>query len=153
ETAAAYIAHQYHEFGLKPPAGKSYLQAFPVTTEARLGSQNRFAFTENGRTTTLRSEHDFIPLSFSSSGKFRGAVVFAGYGITAPESHYDDYAGIDVKDKIVLVLRHEPQENDEHSVFNGKALTVHAQFAEKASNAKMHGAIGMILIEDRPHHP
>ena len=77
-----------------------------------------------------------------------GAIVFAGYGITAPEYHYDDYANIDVKGKIVLILRHEPQESDEHSVFAGKAFTQHAQFASKASNAKMHGAAGVILVND-----
>src|SRR5213078_2563279 len=66
---------------------------------------------------------------------------------------YDDYAGIDVKGKIVLILRHEPQEADEKSVFYGKAFTQHAQFAAKASNAKMHGAAGVILVNDVPNHP
>ena len=79
-------------------------------------------------------------------------MVFAGYGITAPEYDYDDYAGLDVKDKIVLILRHEPQEFDEKSVFAGKVYTEHAQFASKASNAKMHGARGVILINDRANH-
>ena len=49
-------------------------------------------------------------------------MVFAGYGITAPEYHYDDYAGIDVKGKVVLVLRHEPQEYDENSVFRRQGI-------------------------------
>ena len=80
-------------------------------------------------------------------------MVFAGYGITAPEYHYDDYAGLDVKGKIVLVLRHEPQESDAKSVFEGKTLTQHAQFAAKATNAKMHGAAGVILVADRANHP
>jgi hypothetical protein len=79
--------------------------------------------------------------------------VFAGYGITAPEYHYDDYADLDVKGKIVIILRHEPQEADEKSVFTGKTLTVHAQFTSKASNAKMHGASGVILVNDVPNHP
>ena len=69
-------------------------------------------------------------------------MVFAGYGITAPEYNYDDYAGIDVKGKIVLILRHEPQEFDEKSVFAGKVYTEHAQFFSKAANAKNHGARG-----------
>ena len=59
--------------------------------------------------------------------------------------------GIDVKGKIVLVLRHEPQENDEQRVFAGR-LTQHAQFAAKATNAKMHGAAGVILINDIAAH-
>jgi len=153
ETAAAYLAGKYREFGLKPADGKSYLQSFPVTTDARLGPRNRFAFTENGHSTALQTTRDFVPISFSSTGRFSGTVVFAGYGITAPEYRYDDYAGLDVKGKIVLVLRHEPQENDEKSVFNGKALTQHSLFVNKAANAKMHGAVAMIVIDDRANHP
>ena len=137
--------------GIKP-AGKSYLQAFPVTTDAALGKGNKFQFTDNGRTTALRTD-EFVPFNFSETGAVNGAVVFAGYGITAPEYSYDDYAGIDVKGKIVLVLRHEPQENDARSVFEGKTLTQHAQFASKATNAKLHGAAGVILVADRANHP
>ncbi|MBV9743480.1 MAG: M28 family peptidase, partial [Acidobacteriia bacterium] len=75
-----------------------------------------------------------------------------GYGISAPEYNYDDYAGIDVKGKVVLMLRHEPQEFDEKSVFAGKSYTRHTQFASKVSNAKNHGAIGVILVNDRAAH-
>ena len=153
ETAAKFLAGKYREFGIKPTAGNSYLQAFPVTTDARLGPHNRFTFADNGRSTSLQSTRDFVPLYFSSVGKFSGSVVFAGYGITAPQYHYDDYANLDVKGKIVIVLRHEPQENDEKSVFAGKELTPYAAFASKASNAKAHGAVAMILIEDHANHP
>src|ERR1035441_7264602 len=86
-------------------------------------------------------------------GRMAGSVVFAGYGITAPEYSYDDYAGLDVKGKVVLVLRHEPQESDPKSVFEGKTLTQHAQFAAKALNDKLHGAAGVILVTDRANHP
>jgi Peptidase family M28/PDZ domain/PA domain len=153
ETAAAFLVQQYREFGVKPANGKNYLQGFQVTTDAKLGPRNHFIFTENGHPTGLKEARDFIPFSFSSNGKFSGTVVFAGYGISAPEFHYDDYTGVDVKGKVVLVLRHEPQENDEKSVFNGKSFTVHAQFVNKAANAKMHGAAAVILIDDRANHP
>lgn len=152
ETAARFLAGKYREFGIKPAAGESYLQSFPVTTDAQLGPGNRFGFTEGGRSTTIGSR-DFVPFSFSSIGKFSGAVVFAGYGITAPEYHYDDYSGIDAKGSIVLVLRHEPQENDPKSVFAGTELTSHAAFTNKAANAKMHGAVAMVLIDDAANHP
>src|SRR5882724_3764727 len=112
EKAAAYIARQFKTDGLQPFDGKSYLQAFPVTTNAQLGPGNRFEYTENGHATALKFEQDFIPFNFSSRAKVSGNVVFVGYGITAREYNYDDYAGIDVKDKIALVLRHEPQEFD-----------------------------------------
>ena len=152
ETAALFLAERYREFGIRPADGANYLQSFPVTTDAQLGPANRFAFTEGGRDIAI-PVRDFLPFSFSSTGKFSGTVVFAGYGITAPEYHYDDYAGIDVSGKIVLVLRHEPQENDATSVFAGKELTSHAAFTNKAANAKMHGAIAMILIDDAANHP
>jgi Zn-dependent M28 family amino/carboxypeptidase len=152
EKAAKWIEARFREFGLKP-AGKSYLQPFPVTTEAALGKSNELRITENGRKTTLKCPGDFVPFNFSSSGKVLGGVVFAGYGISAPEYRYDDYEGLDVKGKIVVVLRHEPQEGDDKSVFEGKILTRHAQFANKAANARMHGAAAVILVNDRANHP
>ena len=82
-----------------------------------------------------------------------GPVVFAGYGISAPELGYDDYAGIDAKGKIVLIFNHEPQENDANSVFNGTGNTRYTNATYKALNAQRHGAIG-ILAMTRPnnHH-
>jgi len=152
EKAGAFIAGKFREFGLQPADGKSFYQAFPVTTDARLGKANRFHFSESGRTTILHFPEDFVPLNFSSAGRLAGPVVFVGYGITAPEYNYDDYQGVDVKGRIVLMWRHEPQEFDEKSVFAGKAYTEHAQFSSKASNAKNHGAAGVILINDRTNH-
>src|ERR1700686_2634577 len=61
EKAAAYIAKQFKSDGLQPGDGKSYLQAFPVTTSAKLGPSNRFEYTTNGKTTTLKFEDEFIP--------------------------------------------------------------------------------------------
>jgi aminopeptidase YwaD len=152
EKAAAYIAKQFKADGLQPLDGKSYLQAFPVTTNAKLGDHNRFEYSEGGKTTRLKFEEDFIPFNFSSSAKVTGNVVFAGYGITAREYNYDDYAGLDAKNKLVLILRHEPQEFDEKSVFAGKVYTEHSQFFSKVVNAKNHGARGVILINDRANH-
>ena len=152
EKAADFIGGKFREFGLKPADGRSFYQSFSVVVGATLGKDNRFQFTQDGRPATLRCPEDFVPLNISSSGKLAGAVVFAGYGITAPEYHYDDYAGLDAKGKIVVVLRHEPQENDEHSVFAGKNFTMHATFASKAANAKAHEAAGLILISDTAAH-
>ena len=152
EKAAAFISAKFREFGLQPLNGKSFYQPFPAVTAAKLGSANRFRFTAAGHTTALACPQDFVPLYFSSAAKLSGGVVFAGYGITAADLHYDDYAGLDVKGKLVLILRHEPQEADEHSPFDGAKLTGHSLFTSKASNAKMHGAAGVILINDAPNH-
>jgi len=146
ETAGHYIAKKFQSFGLKPVNGSMY-QPFQVTTSAELGTKNQLA-VRNGIRTAMKFQDDFIPLNFSSSGHAAGQVVFAGYGITAPEYNYDDYAGLDVKDKIVLIFRREPQEYDEKSVFAGKNYTRHSQFDSKAINARMHGAKGVILLTD-----
>lgn len=152
EKASQYIEKQFRAFRLAPVGG-SYLQEFPVTTNARIGPKNSFEFVDEGKTHRLKAGEQFTPFNFSSSGAISGTMVFAGYGITAKEYNYDDYAGIDAKGKIVLLLRHEPQEMDDKSVFAGKALTSHSEFANKAINAKLHGAIGVILINDAPNHP
>jgi hypothetical protein len=152
EKAADYIAHEFRAIGLAPVDGKSYFQAFPVTTNAKLGRDNHFEYTEGGKTVHLKSGEDFLPFNFSSRGKVAARAVFVGYGITAPEYNYDDYQGVDVKGKLVVILRHEPQEFDEHSVFDGKVYTEHAQFSSKATNAKIHGARGVILVNDTFNH-
>jgi len=131
--AADYIARRFRAFGLRPGGeGRSFLQHFMMTVGAKLGTGNALAYKLNETPKRLVLQEDFIPLSFSENVELRSAVVFVGYGITAPEYHYDDYRGIDAKGKIVLVLRHEPQENDEKSIFAGKQLTTHAEIVNKA---------------------
>jgi hypothetical protein len=127
ETAAHFIADKFASAGLKPQ-----LLEFPVVVGAHLGPGNHLGSYEEGR--------DFVPFSFSASGHLDAQVVFAGYGVTDNDKHYDDYSGIDVTGKIVLMFRHEPNES---STFSD-----HATFAAKAVNAKMHGAKGVILVND-----
>ncbi len=153
EKAAAFIRDQFRSMNLRPLSGDSYYQDFEVTTSARLGPRNQLTYANGHEKQTLKSQQDFVPLNLSTAGKISGEVVFAGYGITAPEYNYDDYAGLDVKDKIVLVLRHEPQEFDDKSVFDGKVYTAHAQTFSKAVNAKMHGAKAVLLVNDAAAHP
>jgi hypothetical protein len=153
EKAAAFIRDQFHSLNLQPLSGTSYYQDFEVTTSAKLGAHNQISFWSGHDRRPLRFEQDFVPLNLSSAGAATGELVFAGFGITAPEYNYDDYAGLDVKDKIVLVLRHEPQEFDEKSVFDGKVYTAHAQIFSKAANAKMHGAKAVLLVNDVAAHP
>jgi Zn-dependent M28 family amino/carboxypeptidase len=153
EKAAVFIRDQFRSMNLKPLSGESYYQDFEVTTSARLGTQNQVNYTLSRQKKTLKFQQDFVPLNVSSAGKVSGEVVFAGYGITAPEYNYDDYAGLDAKDKIVVVLRHEPQEFDDKSVFEGKVYTAHSQIFSKAANAKMHGAKALLMVNDVAAHP
>lgn len=154
EKAAQFIAGRFKALGIPPAAGKSYYQRFLVTTNAKLGAGNHLAYSTNGaKKTQAVLGQDFQPFNFSGNGKISAPVVFAGYGITAPEYDYDDYAGLDAKGKVVVVLRHEPQEFDEKSRFAGKVYTTHAQMQNKAVNAKFHGAVAVIFVNDVSNHP
>lgn len=153
EKAARFLAGEFRKAGIPPaPGARDYFQRFAVTTNARMGSRNALSVTTPEGTQRLKAGADFQPFNFSATGRVRGEVVFAGYGITAPEYNYDDYAGLDVKGKVVLVVRHEPQEFDDKSVFAGKGYTRHAQLDSKAVNAKMHGAAGVLFVNDVPNH-
>lgn len=154
DRAARWIASQFRRLGIGPaPGQRDYFQRFQVTVGAKIGRDNRLAETEaGGKPRSLVPGQDFQPMNFSASGRASGEVVFAGYGITAPEYGYDDYAGADVKGKIVLILRHEPQEFDEKSPFAGRAFTSHAQVQNKAVNAKFHGAAAVLFVNDLPNH-
>jgi hypothetical protein len=148
EIAADYIAEQFRLAGLTPKGENgTYFQPFEVTTGAQLGPKNELAIAG----AALKINDDFVPIMISNTAEFEGPLVFAGYGISAPELDYDDYASIDVKDKIVVVLRHEPQEASAQSKFDGTNYTRHAPFVAKAINARLHGARGIVFLSDPLH--
>jgi hypothetical protein len=124
-----------------------YAQPFNVITGARLKSDNYFLVETASSKTNLKINQDFVPFSFSSSGQVDAPLVFVGYGATADEFHYDDYAGVDVKDKIIVALRYEPSGFAEKS--GNRGLTQHAQLATKATNARNHGAKALIIVNGR----
>ena len=152
EKAATYIAAEFKKYGLEPAFAGSYYQSFTVTVGAVMGKGNSAAATLSTGTKPLALNRDFVPLNFSESGTASLPLVFAGYGITAEEHKFDEYTHLDVKDKAVIVLRHEPQENDESSAFAGKELTAYSQVVNKAINARNHGARAMILVNDPAPH-
>ncbi|HEY6967848.1 MAG TPA: M28 family peptidase [Candidatus Angelobacter sp.] len=141
--AARLIEQRFKSLGLEPAGTHSYFQPFTVVTGARLKDGNRF---EAGKT-TLKLNQDFVPFSFSASGIASGPVVFAGYGASAPEFAYDDYDGVDVKDKIVVLLRYEPPGFASKS--GNAGMTQHAQLITKAINAKNHGAKAVVLLNGK----
>ncbi len=138
------IVQRYKKLGLQSAGTNGYLQPFTVITGAQLKGNNQLTVVEKDKKTHLKINEDYVPFSFSSSGAATAPVVFAGYGITASEFHYDDYAGLDVKDKIVLVLRYEPVN------FGGKTgMTIHSQLFSKAINARNHGAKAVVLLNGK----
>src|SRR5208283_4020087 len=141
------IEKRYKSLGLEPAGTNSYLQPFTVITGAQLKGKNSFAVLTGDRKVELKAKQDFVPFSFSASGSAHGPLVFAGYGISADEFHYDDYAGIDVKDKIVVVLRYEPPSFGEKG--GNQGMTQHSQLVTKAINARNHGAKAMVLVNGK----
>src|ERR1700686_1248687 len=131
--AATLIEQRFRALGLQPAGKNFYLQPFTVITGAKLKENNRLEILNGAAKKELKLNQDFVPFSFSSSGEISGAVVFAGYGASATEFGYDDYAHLDVKDKIVVVLRYEPAGFSAKSAHGG--LTEHAQLITKAINA------------------
>ena len=150
DRAAEYIAAEFKRAGLKPLQG-SYFNNFNLST-IRLGNENALAVTTGGREVTYTIKQDFMPFDMTASKMVTAPVVFAGYGITAPEYGYDDYADLDVKNKIVLVLRHEPGEKDPASPFTGEKETTHSQTSTKVQNAIDHGAAGLLIVTDPANH-
>ena len=141
------LAERYKSVGLEPAGQKGFLEAFTVTTGAKLKGKNHLMVQNGESKMEVKLDQDYVPFSFSSSGEASGPLVFAGYGATAEEFGYDDYAGIDVKDKIAVVLRYEPSGFAAKS--GNQGLTTHAQFITKAINARNHGAKGLILANGK----
>ena len=145
-AARDYIAAEFAKYGLLPGGdGNSYQQSLEVAVGVKVKAPIRLALGEGP---ALKLDEDWLPLGLSSSGLVEGEAVFAGYGITAKEYGYDDYAGIDAKGKVVIVLRYEPPPKNNRSPFRKSPdFSTHAALRTKANNARDHGAIGMILVD------
>ncbi len=155
KMAADFIARRWHELGLKTDLfdGKPFQEFY-------LPGGTAFATPENNKLTILKPSGEkvelsltkqFQPQSIGSNGEFNGALVFAGYGITASQENlnYDDFAGMDVRGKVVIVIRKEPQLNDPNSPFDGTRPSQHALFTTKQINAARHGVAAMLFINDQ----
>jgi Zn-dependent M28 family amino/carboxypeptidase len=123
------------------------LQPFTLVTGAKIAGSNYLREHLGGNAKDLHLNDDFVPFSFSSSGEVSAPVVFAGYGASADEFGYDDYAGIDVQGKIAVVLRYEPPGFAAKSGNHG--LTRHAAMIAKAINARNHGAKALVIVNGK----
>jgi len=141
KEAADYITNEFKEYGLEPIFDGSYLQEFPFIKTIELSDKNSLtiSFGENKISPKLREE--YITAPFSGNKTIDAKLVFAGYGISAPDLKYDDYDGVDVKDKVVIVLRNTPEPKTPHSEFD-----TYSPLRKKASVARDKGASGIIFI-------
>jgi len=142
--AATYISDHFAGIGLKPLPGQ---EAFKVPYTL---FQSKIDATFTASSGEYQVGSDFRVFPFSDAGEIDADVVFAGYGVSAPDLDYDDYDGLDVKGKIVLILRHTPGEDVEGGPFTKN--DTHSRFLTKASVAAEKGALGMILVTDPNNH-
>jgi aminopeptidase YwaD len=158
DQAAKYIAEEFRRSGLKPLSAAGFLQPFTFVSGVRLGKQNSFEITNKGfgrvlqndssfSTTDLKVAEDYMPLAFSSSQPAKGDPVLVGYGISAPELQYDNYAGVDMKGKIAVILRGSPDGNNPHGKF-AEYTTPGLEIQKKTIKAREKGAIGVVFISE-----
>jgi Tol biopolymer transport system component len=151
QLAAEYIADRFKEAGLQPLGDYgTYFQTFQFTSGMKMVSdQNHLEINrkdDSKETMSFKVDQDFRPLAFTANGEVEGEVVFAGYGLSVPGKlgeGYDSYAGLDVKDKIVLVLRYVPEEVD---MQRRQELNVYAGLRYKAMIAREQGAKALLVV-------
>lgn len=148
--SAEWVAGNFREWGLKPAGDNgSYYQWFdmPYTEVNDPGSLSLLLPQTDGTVITKKYSYpdEFFPGMNSGSGEITAEVVFAGYGITAPELNYDDYRGIDVKGKIVLVNRDVPYSDPTNPEYKKWVGYCYHQY--KLENAVRHGAKGFLYVD------
>jgi Zn-dependent M28 family amino/carboxypeptidase len=151
EKTLAYITEQFRKLGLKPGNGQSFLQQVPMV-ETVAGADA--ALSVEGHSGTIRFANGTDMVIWSKPGLpeaqlRRSDLMFVGYGIVAPEYAWNDYAGIDVHGKTVLVLVNDPgYGSKDPKVFKGGAMSYYGRWAYKIDEAARQGAAGVLLVYD-----
>ena len=149
QLAAEYIATQFALAGARP-AGENgtYFQKVPLMAVHTEVDKTSFTLVPAAGTPVhLKYGEDFLTKDQAGAPTvdIDAPIVFVGYGIDAPEYHWDDYAGVDVKGKILHVIVNPPPSNDDH-FFHGKALTYYGRWTYKYEEAARRGALGVLII-------
>ncbi len=152
EIAAEYLATELAAMGLEPAGDHgSFFQYFTAPFGADFGRQLGAKLSDEQGETTWAPWIDAMPLAYGDARVVEAPLVFAGYGITTSEDErdeglaYDDYSGIDVTGKIVIVLRFVPGAGSGVDPFGGRG-SPHAPFLSKLRNARKHGAAGVVFV-------
>ncbi|MGB9236318.1 MAG: M28 family peptidase [Terriglobales bacterium] len=147
DIAAQYIAAQFALDGLKPAGDNgTYLQKVPLVGITP-GPETRFALVPpTGSPLNLKMLDDYVVYDQTQqpASDIDAPIVYVGYGIEAPEYNWDDYKGVDVKGKVLLMLVNQP--TNDPKAFHGKALTYYGRWSYKYEEAARKGAVGAILI-------
>ena len=155
-AAAGWVADKMKEWGIKPAGDKgSYFQWFdhPYTVVNDIGALQLHIPQKDGKTIikSYSAPADYYPGMNSGNGEVTAEVVWVGYGVSAPELNYDDYKGIDVKGKIVLMNRDVPFKDVRNPEYAKWVKYCYHQY--KVENAAAHGAAGMLYIDGNSANP
>jgi Zn-dependent M28 family amino/carboxypeptidase len=152
ELAAEYIATEFALSGLKPGGENgTYFQQVPLYAVHTDEDKTRFAFVPaSGAPVDLTYGAQIVAKDETgqTAADLDAPIVFVGYGIHAPEYNWDDYAGVDLKGKVALVIVNEPPSDDE-KFFKGKALTYYGRWTYKYEEASRRGAVGVLIVHRR----
>jgi len=141
KAAAIYISDEFKNCGLEPLFNGDFLQEFPFIKTIELTDKNNLSLLTNKSEVKPKLKEDYITVPFSGNAEVNGKLVFTGFGISAADLKYDDYEGLNVKDKIVIVFRDTPEPNVPHSEFDA-----HSPLRKKASVARDKGALAIIFV-------
>lgn len=151
EKTVAYLVEQFRKLGLKPGNGDSYLQQVPLV-EILAGSDASLSISGRGATRPLTYGKDMViwtKRAVPAAQLTQSDLVFVGYGIVAPEYAWNDYAGLDVRGKTVVVLVNDPGfATKDPKTFKGGAMTYYGLWSYKIEEATKQGASGVLLIHD-----
>lgn len=151
KKASAYVAHAFTEAGLDvTEEGGDPFQEFTITTGAELTEPNRLTIHVPGAESfDLPYGEAFVTCSFGAAGEFSGGLVFCGYGIESDDPAYNDFEGVDVKRKVVIIMRRTPQQSSPEGMFAvGHGMSRHAALTTKASEAFQRGAAAVLFVND-----
>lgn len=146
-----YIVEEYRKAGLQPLENGTYLQELEVGQTRSVDKDATALILKGPNDTKLELDlgKDFQQLVGRKNFDLSSDLVFVGYGISAEEHNFDEYANVDVKDKVVVLIRYEPQPGDPQSVFDGEDTSRHATGRQKVSAARRAGAAGIIMVNDQ----
>jgi Zn-dependent M28 family amino/carboxypeptidase len=146
--ATQYIAEQLRAYGVQPGAGGSYFQKVPIDVVG--ADPASIGVGVSGRATgTLRYPDDVVVWAGSASNNVdvMSEIVFVGYGAAAPEYRWDDFKGVDLRGKVLLVLVNDPPAPaGEPNLFGGQAMTYYGRWTYKFEEAERRGAAGMLIV-------
>jgi len=160
ERAGDYIAEQFKAVGLAPAGSNGdWFQPFELTAGLKIAEGNSLIIHAASQDVQLTLGESYYPLAVTASDGGTGysmdlmgvPLVFAGYGLSAPSSNYDDYAGLDVAGKAVVIFSHEPQETQSDSRLNGSRPMRETTLYSKAQAARTRGAVALLVISDPSH--